>query len=85
MKICIYNTVVKFGPSSKTFHENLYRGVILLTIGAPWLICLLNFSLQVWLLQSSSRNAIHHLICTKMISTKGLYKQKNLLKGICGQ
>ena len=85
MKICIYNTVVKFGPSSKTFHENLYRGVILLTLEAPWLIRLLNFSLQSWLLQCNYKTPEVHLICTKMISTKGLYKQKNLLKGICGQ
>ena len=26
MKICITNTVVEFGPSEKTFNENLKRG-----------------------------------------------------------
>ena len=44
-KIFIANTVVEFGIFSKKI-KNIYRGGVVLTLGVPFLIRLLNFFLQ---------------------------------------
>ena len=42
IKIFIENSEVEFGPSANTFNENLYIGGLVLTLGTPLLILLLN-------------------------------------------
>ena len=71
MKIFIENTVVEFDPSAKTFKENLYKGGGGLTIGAPFLIRLLDVSLQHWLIQFNHRTPAAQIILITTISIKG--------------
>ena len=54
----------------------------MLTLGAQLLICLLNVSLQPWILQCNYITPSSQLIWIKIISIKGRYKQKNNNLGI---
>ena len=68
MNIYITNVVVEVDPSAKKFKENLYRREGVLTIGAPFLICLLNVSLQLWLLKGNHRTPPSQLRWITIIS-----------------
>ena len=49
MKICIANTVVEFDHSEK-INENIDRGEVVLTLGVPLLMQLMNVRLQPWII-----------------------------------
>ena len=79
MKTCVTNTAVEVDPpkNNKTFNENLYRGVGVLSLGAPFLISLLNVSLYLWLLQCNHITPSTQTIWIKIISIKVWYKPNN--------
>ena len=77
MKIWVTNTAVEIDPSANTFKENLNRRRGVLSLGAPLLICLLNVSLQPWIIQYNNRTPSDQIIRITIISIKGWYKQNN--------
>ena len=77
MKICISNNVVEFDPSEKTLKENLYRGGVVLTLGYPLIIRLLNVYLQPWILKFNHITPSYQLTLITTISTNFWYKQTN--------